>query len=91
MHAILISVSIEPDHAEEAQDQLNNVVVPRVKQTPGVVAGYWFEPTEGHGSSVVLFENEAAAREAAAQIPNVPRPDFVRFDSIEVREVVAQV
>jgi hypothetical protein len=79
-------------HGEEAQAQLETNVVPLVKQAPGVVAGYWMRSSDGlHGSSVLLFENEETARAAADMIPNTPRPDFVTIDSIEVREVVAQV
>jgi len=90
MHAIIASVTIEPGHDEEAQAQLENNVLPMVKQAPGAVSGYWMRSDDGqHGSSVVLFENEEAARAGADMIPNTPRPDFVTFDSIEVREVVA--
>ena len=90
MHALVVSVTIEPGHDEEAQAQLESNVLPMVKQSPGVVSGYWMRSGDGqHGSSVVLFENEEAARAAADMVPNTPRPDFITFDSIEVREVVA--
>jgi quinol monooxygenase YgiN len=90
MHALVVSVTIEPGHDEEAQAQLESNVLPMVKQSPGVVSGYWMRSSDGqHGSSVVLFENEEAARAAADMVPNTPRPDFITFDSIEVREVVA--
>ena len=92
MHAVLVNVTIEPGHGDEAQAQLETNVVPQVKEAPGVVSGYWMRSSDGqHGSSVILFENEEAARAAADMIPNTPRPDFITFDSIEVREVVAQV
>jgi ribonuclease HI len=39
----------------------------------------------------IVFESEEAARGAAEMAKNAPRPDSVTFDSIEVREVVAQV
>lgn len=90
MHALVVSVTIEPGHGEEAQAQLESNVIPMVKQSPGVVSGYWMRSSDGQqGSSVVLFENEEAARGAADMVPNTPRPDFITFDSIEVREVVA--
>jgi quinol monooxygenase YgiN len=92
VHALLVTVSIEPGRVEEARAQLETNVVPRVKETPGVVSGYWMHSSDGqHGSSVILFENEEAARAAAEALPNAPRPEFVHFDSVEVREVVAQV
>lgn len=92
MHAILVTVSIEPGNAEEAQAQLETDVLPRVKETPGVVSGYWTRSADGeHGLSMVIFESEETARALADNIPNIPRPDFITFDNIEVREVVAHV
>jgi hypothetical protein len=91
VHAIVVTVKIEPGHDVEAAEQLQTNVLPQVKATPGVVSAYWLAPVEGRGLSLVLLENEEAARSAAAMIPNAPRPDFVSFDSIEVREVVAQI
>ena len=91
MHAVLVTATIEPGHGEEAQAQLENNIVPRVKESPGAISGYWVRSDdEQHGSSVVLYESEQAARTAAEMVPNTPRPDFVRIDSVEVRKVVAQ-
>jgi hypothetical protein len=91
MHALLIRVRVDSAHSEEATEQLHSTVVPRVKETPGVVSGYWISPEDGRGFSIILFENEEAAQAAARGIPNAPRPDYVTFDNIEVREVVASV
>ncbi len=91
MHAVLATVTIEPGRAEEAQAHLESNVVPAVKQAPGAVSGYWTRSSDGeHGSGMVIFETVEAARAGAEAIPNMPRPDFISFDSIEVREVVAQ-
>jgi hypothetical protein len=76
--------------AEEARAFLESNIVPRVKETPGAVSGYWTHSSDGeHGSGMVLFETEEAARAGAEAMPNMPRPDFVTFDNVEVREVVA--
>ena len=92
MHAVVVSVSIGPGHAEEAQAHLESNVVPRVKESPGLVSGYWTRSVDGtHGSALVVFESEDNARAAAETIPNAPRPDFITFDSVEVHEVVAQI
>jgi hypothetical protein len=89
MHAVLVTVSMPPDRVEEGVAQLRANVVPLVKQVPGVVGGYWTSAAQdGQGRSVLLFENEESARAAAASIPNTPRPDFVRIDKVDVREVV---
>ena len=92
MHAILLSVTIEPGHDQDAQAQLEGVVVPRVREAPGVIAGYWTRSADGtHGTSMVIFGSEESARAGAEQAQNMPRPDFITFDSVEVREVVAQL
>jgi hypothetical protein len=91
MHAVVVTVSIDPEHMKEAAEQLLSTVVPGVKQLPGLISGYWFAPIDGHGLSVTLFESEQAAQTAADGIPNRPTPDYVKFDTIDVREVIAQV
>jgi heme-degrading monooxygenase HmoA len=91
MYAVVGSVSIEPGRAEEAQSHLENTTVPRVKEVPGVISGVWTRSSDGqHGAAIIVFESEEAARAAAEQAPKMV-PEFVHFDSIEVREVVAQI
>ncbi len=92
MYAVLVTASVDPGRDEEATAQLQTQVVPRVKEAPGVVSGYWTRSADGeHGLAVVLFEDEETARASAETIPNTPRPDFIRLDNVEVREVVAQL
>ena len=45
MHAVIVSVTI--NDAEEATTYLRNEIVPRVKQAPGFVAGYWARIADG--------------------------------------------
>jgi hypothetical protein len=85
MHAIVTHVTI--NDAEAANKALDSEVVPRVKESPGFVAGYWVRVAENKGVSVVAFESEDAARQAAEQFQSPG--DFVTFDSVEVGEVVA--
>ena len=61
-------------------------VVPAVSQAPGFVAGYWLEPKDADGLSVVMFESEEAAKAAAER---VQPPSSVTLETVEVREVVA--
>jgi hypothetical protein len=90
VHAVIGKVSIETGREAEATEHLKTNVVPRVKDAPGVVAGYWLAPQDGHGLGITLFESEEAARQGAEMAQNAPRPDFVTFDSIEVHQVIAQ-
>jgi hypothetical protein len=89
MHAIVAVATIEPGRADEGKQNLESNVVPRVKQAPGAIGGYWTRSSDGeHGTAMVVFETEEAARAGADAIPSM-KPDFVTFDSIEVLEVVA--
>jgi hypothetical protein len=87
MHAIVVRVSISDPEA--AQKGLTEMVVPRVSQAPGFVAGYWTRADDGsNGQSMIVFESEDAARAVAERLgTNVP--DGVTFEGAEVREVVA--
>jgi hypothetical protein len=87
MHAVVVRVTV--NDAETAETALREQVVPRVQQSPGFVAGYWTR-SEGQGLSMVVFESEEQARQAADQVKgNVPPGDAVTLDNVEVREVVA--
>lgn len=87
MHAVVVKVSIKD--SEAAQKALEEQVVPRVKQAPGFVAGYWSRSDDrSSGQGMILFESEEAARAAAEQLrANIP--DRVTLESVEVREIVA--
>ncbi len=87
MHAVVVRVTVRD--VETAQTGLQEQVVPRVRQSPGFVAGYWTR-SDGQGLSMVVFESEEDARQAADQVKaNMPPGDAVTLDDVEVREVVA--
>ena len=90
MHAVAASVSIQAGHEDEALEFLRTNVVPRVKESPGLVAGYWLAPAGGHGYGLIVYESEEAARAAVEMARNAPQPESVTFDSIEMHEVVAR-
>ena len=91
MHAVVGSVSIESGREDESAEFLRANVLPIVKQAPGLVGGYWLAPQDGHGFGITFFESEEAARAAVEMAQKGPRPEYVTWDSIEVREVIAQV
>jgi hypothetical protein len=86
MYAVITDVLISD--TEAAQRELRENVVPMVKQIPGFVSGVWMENGEGKGHSIVVFENEGAAKAVAEQLPS-RLPAAVTLDGISVREVVA--
>jgi hypothetical protein len=86
MHAVIVSVTVKD--GEAATTQLRNEIVPRVKQAPGFVAGYWVRIEGGDkGRSTIVFESEDNARAAADQIQQAP-VEAVTIDSVDVGEVV---
>jgi hypothetical protein len=87
MHAVVVRVSISD--VETAQKGLEEIVVPRVSQAPGFVAGYWTRSDDGsNGQSMIVFESEDAARTLAERI-RADVPEGVTVERAEVREVVA--
>jgi hypothetical protein len=91
MHAVVGKVSIQTGHEDESAEYLKTNVLPMVKQAPGMIAGYWVAPQDGKGLGITLYESEEAARAAVEMARKAPMPDYVTFDSIDVREVIAQV
>jgi hypothetical protein len=92
MHGLVLEVSIDPARGDEALKLLNEVVVPAVSSAPGLVAAYWLGgPAGGRGTSVVIFESEEAARQAADSGPRPPEGAPVTITRVEVMEVVAHV
>lgn len=91
MYAVVVEVGIEPGREDEGIEYLHANVVPAVKQTPGLVSGYWLASKDGHGLSVLVFEDEKAAQAMAAGLPNAPRVEFATLGKVEVREVVAHI
>ena len=88
MHAVVVNVTISDFDA--GRKMLEEEVVPRVKQAPGFVAGYWTRAEDNSGMSMLVFESEESARGAADFIrTQSPPSDAVTLDTIEVREVVA--
>jgi hypothetical protein len=88
MHAVVGNVTIRD--FERGLPILRDEIVPRVKQTPGLVNAYWLRSADSSGMSVIVFESEDAARALARVIEaEGPPTDAVTFNSVEVREVVA--
>jgi hypothetical protein len=86
MHAVMVRVTI--NDPEQATRALREEVVPRVRQAPGLVAGYWVRIEEDQGRSIIVFESEEAANAAADQVRGMSF-EFVTLNSVDVHEVVA--
>lgn len=90
MHAVVVRATI--GDAEVAQKGLQEQVLPRVSKAPGLVAAYWTRSDDRkNGVAMIVFDSEDTARGAADMISGAPPPETVTIDSVEIREVVANL
>jgi len=91
MYAVVVNVSIAPGQFAAARKALSEQVVPRVKQAPGFVKGYWtVRDDSSQGTSMTIFRTKQDADNAATMVRNTPAPAGVSLNSAEVREVIAE-
>ncbi|MFF3767631.1 hypothetical protein ACFYYR_26615 [Streptomyces sp. NPDC001922] len=88
MHAVLVTLTIEPVLAPVAAAALMEDIMPSVRSAPGFIAGYWMEPVDGRGLSMVLFESEDEARAATPPAADWTAPG-VTIEGTEIRRVAA--
>ena len=87
MYAIVTNVRVDnPDEARLILPEAREDIVSRAS---GIVSGYWLEPIDGIGISVLVFESKEHA-EAAAEYPLPDMPGVTRLD-LTIREVFAHV
>ena len=87
MYAIVTTVRVEdPDRARLLLPEAREALVSR---GPGIVSGYWLEPIDGIGMSVLVFETQHHAEEAS-KYPVPPMPGVTLID-LTIREVFAHV
>jgi hypothetical protein len=87
MYAIVTNVRVE--NSEQARRLLPEAREALVARAPGIVNGYWLEPVEGVGTSVLVFDSKEHA-EQAARYPVPPMPGVSVLD-LTIREVFAHV
>ncbi len=90
MHAVVLMVTL--NDPEAAISKLREEVLPEVKQAPGLVAGYWTRGKGDSGIGMVVLESEDAANAMSERVEAAANADDnVTLNSVEVREVVANV
>jgi hypothetical protein len=88
VHAALVTLTVDAKQAPAAAEALTSDILPRIRSASGFVAGYWLEPDEGQGFSIVLFDSEEQAREAAPPLSSWTAPG-VTITGVEFRRVAA--
>ena len=89
VYAAFVTVTIDAGKEAEARELLASQIVPMVKQSAGLIAGYWGEPVDGRGLSVVVFDSEEHARAAAPPAGVRPPGAPVVVETVDFREVIA--
>ncbi len=92
LYARIAHTAVDPNQFETARKVLETEILPRVRQIPGVVAGYWLEPVDGKGMAIVVCESKEVAEMAVpnGQPGESPAPG-VTVESVEIREVIGQI
>jgi len=83
-----VRLTVDPEQAPAAAEALMSDILPRVRSASGFVAGYWLEPADGEGFSVVLFDTEQQARGAAPPLSCWAAPG-IAITGVEFRRVAA--
>ena len=65
--------------------------MPRVREAPGIVSGFWMTDMAGATLNVMVFESEDAARSALEPVRTAPRPPWMHVESADVCEVLANL
>jgi hypothetical protein len=84
----LVRLTVDPEQAPAAAEALTRDILPRVRSASGFIAGYWLEPADGRGFSIVLFESEEQAREAVPAVSSWAAPG-IAITGVEFRRVAA--
>jgi hypothetical protein len=90
VHAAVVTLTIDPHQAAAAATVLTNDILPALRAAPGFVAGYWLDPSDGQGFSMVVFESEEQARQSVPPVSTWAAPG-VTIDSVVFRRVAASI
>jgi hypothetical protein len=90
MHAALVTLMIDPNQASAAASAFMSDILPAVRAAPGFVAGYWLEPVDGQGFSIVFFETEEETRQSVPPLVDWSAPG-VTISGVDFRRVAASL
>jgi hypothetical protein len=91
MHAVVVDVDLDPARFDEEKAILEGLVIPMFSSQAGFAGGRWFRTPDGaRGHATVMFDTEAAAEQAKANIPDFPPDGPVALRSAHVYEVIAE-
>ena len=74
MYAVVVRERGQAEQINTSGQRVQANVLPRVRQAPGIVSGFWMTDMEGATLNVMGFESEDAARSALERARTAPRP-----------------
>ena len=90
MYAVVVRERGQADQINTSGQHVQANVLPRARQAPGIVSGFWMTDQAGATLNVMVFESEDAARSALEPVPTAPRPPSMQVESADVYEVLAR-
>jgi hypothetical protein len=64
MYAVIRKYRFDPSASQEISRQIQEGLVPLLRQTPGFVGYYWLDTGKGEGASLNVFEDQAGAEKS---------------------------
>ena len=89
MYAVVVRERGQADRINTSGQHVQANVLPRARQAPGIVSGFWMTDMAGATLNVMVFESEDAARSALEPVRTAPRPPSMQVESADVDEVLA--
>ena len=90
MYAALVHLTIEPSLASKAAQAFSEILMPKIRTTPGFLEGHWVDPEDGNGFGFLLFESREAAEAGTPPNDDWTAPG-VQFTSTKIRRVAASI
>jgi hypothetical protein len=91
MYAIVVRVRIAQGQEHSSRAALQTQVIPRIRQAPGFVKGYWTENADQtNGESLMVFGTKQEAEHASGFMRSFQPPRGITLEGVDVREVVAE-
>jgi hypothetical protein len=87
MHVVLVNVTL--NDPEAALEFLKSSIIPRVSQSEGFVAGYWYGDGQTKGASTIVFQSEENAQAFVEMLRAQEGTGAATIDNVETQPVVA--
>ena len=90
IYAVVVRERGRADQINTSGQHVQADVLPRARQAPGIVSGFWMTDMAGATLNVMVFESEDAARSALEPVRSAPAPRVVALATTELPTVIEQ-